>query len=274
MKNALESRAVRWGIIVLVAILAACLTIFWLNLFSAPRPLAQLQPTRTATRRPPPTITPVAYPPTPEQVLADNFSTPENFPEASGVKLGYEYIDLGYLLTPPLDPGVVYVLNQTFTNPDYRNLTLNFTAAPADNSAPVEYGVLFWHGEDEQGRESFLAFTINSSSKFRLLAYEPVESTQENTHAFKITEVIPATLTQSIHLDGTPNQIRVDVHPRRLLAYINDDLVLDTDTKIISDWRLRREWDGKVGVIAFAKDRPGAQALFSQFDIYADTPKP
>jgi hypothetical protein len=66
----------------------------------------------------------------------------------------------------------------------------------------------------------------------------------------------------------------VDVHPRRLLAYINDELVLDTDAKIINDWRVHRDWDGKVGLVAFPMDTPSAQARFTQFDIYADVKQP
>lgn len=273
MKTALESRVVRWLIVCLVAFLAACFAIFSLNLLTPPRPLTALLPTRTATRRPPPTITPVVYPPTPNLVTAEDFSTPEAFPNARGVNLGYAYADEAYLLTPPLDPGFVRVLNQSFTASDYRNLTLDVTAAPAKNSAPVEYGVMFWHTEDDQGREHFLAFTINTKGTFRLLAYEPVEN-QDAPNAYQFTEVVPATQTQTIHLDGSPNKIRVDVHPRRLLAYINDELVLDTDAKIINDWRLRRDWDGRVGLVAFAMNVPDAQARFTQFDIYADVKQP
>lgn len=270
MEKALESRIVRIGIIVFVAFFTTCFAIFALNLFSPPRPLAELLPTRTATRRAPPTITPVAYPPTPQIVLADDFSSTDNFPEASGVRLGYEYQDGAYVLTPLLEPGFVRVLNQTFTEPDYRNLSLAVTAAPAENSAPVEYGALFWHTEDEQGRERFLAFTITSKSSFRLLAYEPIEDAQDDVNAFKFSEIVPFTQTTSLYVDGTPNTIRLDVHPRRMLAYINDQLVLDTDAEIINNWRLRRDWDGRVGIIAFTMDAPGAEARFTKFDIYAD----
>lgn len=274
MKNPLESRIVRTALIVLVAFLATCFAIVALDLFSPPRPIAQLLPTRTPTRRPPPTITPVAYPPTPNLVLSDHFAGVKNFPQASGVKLGYGYQDFSYLLTPPLDPGYVRVLNQTFLDPEYRNLTLQAVAAPSTGSGAVEYGILFWHGEDEQGRERFLAFTINTKSAFRLLAYEPVENGPPGSNAFQFTQVIPSTQTQTIHLDGKPNTIRVDVHPRRLLAYVNDELVLDTDAKIINDWRVRRDWDGRVGLIAFTMDAPSAQARFTQFDIFADTKQP
>lgn len=268
MKNALDSRFVRVALAVLVGFLVTCLTIIVLNLFQPPRPLAQLLPTRTATRRPPPTITPVAYPPTPPLVSQDNFTDRETFPDARGVRLGYAYTDSGYLLTPPLDPGYVRALNQQFTDSDYLNLSLEALAAPAQDSGPVEYGVVFWHGEDEQGRERFLAFTISSKSTVRFLSYEPVQDSKQN--AYKITEIIPATQTQSIRLDGAPNKIRVDVHPRRMLAYVNDELVLDTDARIINEWRVRRDWDGRVGILAFTMDEPGAEALFTQFDIYAD----
>src|SRR5215218_5110703 len=99
MKKALESRIVRGIIVAFVAFLAACVAIFSLNLFVPPRPIANLMPTRTPTRRAAPTITPVAYPPTPPLVLADNFVDAKNFTQASGVKLGYEYKDDTYLLS-------------------------------------------------------------------------------------------------------------------------------------------------------------------------------
>lgn len=274
MKKALESPVLRLLIVCVVAFLAACVAIFSLNLFAPPRPLTALLPTRTPTRRAAPTITPVAYPPTPPLVLADDFSEPVNFPQASGVKLGYEYKDGTYLLSPPADPGFVRVLDQNFNDPDYRNLSLEAFAAPTINSFAVEYGVVFWHGEDAQGQEHFLAFTLDTKAEFRLLSYEPVENPAQGAKAFQFTEVIPHTGSPAIHRDTTPNKIRVDVHPRRLLAYVNDELVLDTDAKIINDWRLSKDWDGKVGMIAFVVSSPDAQARFTHFDIYADTKQP
>jgi hypothetical protein len=71
-------------------------------------------------------------------------------------------------------------------------------------------------------------------------------------------------------LDGTPNHLRVDVHPRRLLAYINDELVLDTNARIISEWRNLNDFDGRVGIIALAPGETGARVRFSRFDVYAD----
>lgn len=276
MRQVLESRPVRLGIGCFVALAAACIAIFALNLFTAPRPLAALLPTRTATRRPPPTITPVAYPPTPSLVSRDDFSVHTNFPKASGVNRGYQYEDAAYLLTPPLDPGYVWVLNQTFTNPDYRNLSLAATAAPAENSAKVEYGVLFWHGEDEQGQEHFIALTVTPGrSLVRLVAVEPVTTTaQTSSTKYTWTDIVPPRGSSAILIDGKPNELRVDVHPRRLLAYVNNELVIDTDDKIINDWRLRRDWDGKIGIIAANGNEPGDAARFTKFDVYADIKQP
>lgn len=274
MKNALNYRAVRWLGIGAAAILTACLAILALNLYTPPRPLAELQPTRTPTRRPPPTITPVAYPPTPSLVVSDTFTARDHFPRASGIKVPFGYSDNSYLLSPPPEPGFVRVLNQSFTDADYRNLSLDAHASPAPDSATVEYGVLFWHGEDDEGREHFLAFTVDTNSSYRLLAYEPVTSTKASANAFQITEIFSATASSAIEIDGTTNHLRVDVHPRRLLAYINDELVIDTDAKIISDWRLRRDFDGRVGLIALTGDEPGAQARFTRFNIYADIKQP
>ncbi|MCG3142488.1 MAG: hypothetical protein HDKAJFGB_03957 [Anaerolineae bacterium] len=274
MQNALDSRAARWLGIVAVGFLAACLATLALNLYTPPRDLAQLLPTRTPTRRPPPTITPVAYPPTPALVLSDTLRVAKNFPEARGVKLPYGYQDNAYLVTPPLDPGFARALNQTFVERDYLNLSVNARAAPTPASANIEYGILFWHGEDEQGRERFLAFTVNTQSEFRLLAFEPVTATVDGANVYQVAEVISATVSSAIAIDGTTNLLRVDAHPRRLLAYVNDELVIDTDAKIINEWRLRRDWDGRVGVIALTMDEPGAAARFTQFDIYADNQEP
>ena len=274
MKNVLNHRAARWLGMGAVALLAACFAMLALNLYTPPREISQLYPTRTPTRRPPPTITPVAYPPTPALVLSDTLRAQKNFPDAVGVKLPYGYADNAYVLEPPLEPGFVRVLNQSFLENDYLNLTVNARAAPAFDSAPVEYGVLFWHGEDDAGRERFLAFTVNTESKFRLLAYEPMTQTTTGKNIFQITELVPATTSSAIQIDGTPNDLRVDVHPRRLLAYVNDELVIDSNTKLINDWRLRRDFDGRVGLIAFTMHEPGAAARFTQFDIYADTKQP
>ncbi len=274
MQNAFDSRAVRWLGIAAVGLLAACLAVLALNLYTPPRDLAQLLPTRTPTRRPPPTITPVAYPPTPAMVLSDTLRGAKNFPEARGVKLPYGYQDDAYVVAPPLDPGFARALNQTFVERDYLNLSVNARAAPAPTSPNVEYGILFWHGEDEQGRERFLAFTVNTQSEFRLLAFAPLTDTVAGANAYQITEVVSTTVSSAIAIDGTPNLLRVDAHPRRLLAYVNDELAIDTDAKIINEWRVRRDWDGRVGVIALTMDEPGAMARFTQFDIYADRQEP
>ena len=110
-----------------------------------------------------------------------------------------------YLLTPPSTPALSAPSINNLPTLITCNLSLETIAAPAENSGAVEYGIVFWHGEDEQGRERFLAFTIITKSTFRLLSYEPVEDSDNN--AFKITEIIPATQTPTIHLDTTPNKI-------------------------------------------------------------------
>src|SRR5437016_1945144 len=109
----LNSRPLRAIGIVATAFLVACFAISFLNLLTPPRPLVALQPTRPPTRRPPPTITPVAYPPTANAVLHDDFTSRANFPRANGVKVPFAYTATGFDLTPPLDPGFAYVLNQT-----------------------------------------------------------------------------------------------------------------------------------------------------------------
>ncbi len=273
MKDALNSRPVRMAGGCLVAFLATCLAIVGLNLFSPPRPLSELLPTSTPTRRPPPTITPVAYPPTPSLVLGDDFSTSNNFPRATNAKVPFGYENDSYRLSPPLDPGFVTVWNQTFGGNDYLNLTLDARAAPADNSPPIEYGMTFWHAEDSDGVQRFLAFTVNTKGNFRLRLYEPVTNTTAANVKYQWTDILPSTPSSDIYTDGTPNRLRVDVHPRRLLAYINDQLVIDTDSKLISDLRLRRDFDGRVGMIALTQDA-GAAAMFTQYDIYADVKRP
>ncbi|HZQ07022.1 MAG TPA: hypothetical protein VFD70_10615 [Anaerolineae bacterium] len=273
MNDALNSRAVQMAGGCAVALLAMCFAIFALNLFAPPRPLAELLPTSTPTRRPPPTITPVAYPPTPSLVLSDDFTTRNNFPRASDAKIPFGYENASYRIAPPLDPGFVTVWNQTFGGMDYLNLTLDARAAPAENSPPIEYGMTFWHAEDSDGVERYLAFTVNSKGSFRLRLYEPVTDTQGADIRYQWSNILPSTPSSDIYTDGTPNRLRVDVHPRRLLAYINDELVIDTDSKVISDLRLRRDFDGRVGMIALTQDA-GAEAIFTQYDIYADVKRP
>lgn len=272
MNTAWQSRPVRWLGIVAAAIAAACFAIFFFDLLTPPRPMTALLPTRTPTRRPPPTITPVAYPPTPPVALRDDFSSTDNFPRSTGDAATFGYDGDAYQLSPPVDPGFVRALDLTFQENEYRNLSLETVAGPAPDSAPVDYGVLFWHSRDEEGMERFLAVTLGSDSTVQLLAFEPITSTEQGKNAFQFTQVIPPVKTSAVTLDGTPNRLRVDVHPRRLLVYVNDELVMDTDNKIINDWRLRRDFDGQVGLIALAHE-PGAQARFTQFDIYADVPR-
>lgn len=271
MDELLKSRAVRALGVVATVFAAACFAVFAMNLLTPARELSQLLPTAAPTRRPPPTITPVAYPPTPALVRADDFSTTENFPRASGVKVPFGYLEpSGYQLTPPLDPGYVRVLDRSFTDPDYRNLTLEVEGAPAPDSPPVAYGMLFWHTEDASGQERFLAFAVSTRGTFQLSAFQPVTATRTAGPASAWSDVVPPATSTAIHLDGTPNRLRVDVHPRRLLAYINDELVIDTDVRLVTEWRLSRDFDGRVGLVALSAGEVGAGARFTRFDVYAD----
>lgn len=277
MNSALSSRAVRLLGGCATAVLASCLAIFLLNLFQPPRDLSALLPTRTPTRRPPPTITPVVYPPTPPAVFRESFepgSEEAGFPAPSGATLPFGYVADGYRLAPPTKPGFIRVLSQGLSDDEYRNLSIDATAAPLAGSAPVEYGVLFWHLENEEGTEQYLAFTIGTDSTFRLRALEPITRTAQGDMVYQWTDIVTKTASLAIKVDGSPNTLRVDVHPRRLLAYINDTLVIDTAPKLISDWRNQSEFDGRVGIIAFLVDEPGAEVRFTRFDVYADIVSP
>lgn len=273
MNNRFVARGTRWLGGCATVVIAACFVLLWLDLLKPPRELAAIFPTPTATRRPPPTITPVVYPPTPPLALNDDFSSQNNFPRSDSDRIPFGYLSEGYRLNPPLDPGFVRVLALEFSDNQYRDLSVNTSAESVKGSPAVEYGILFWHGDDGTGREHFLAFTVASSNLFRLRAYEPVTTTN-GAAQYHWTDLVPATPTTALNIDGRPNRLRVDVHPRRVLAYINDSLVIDTSPRVVTDWRSRRDFDGRVGLIALAVDEPGAQVNFSRFDVYADVKQP
>lgn len=252
-------------------VFAALFIILALDLFKPPREMAFLFPTPLPTRRPPPTITPVSYPPTPSLAFRDDFSTRSNFPRADSELIPFGYLeDHSYRLSPPLDPGWTWVLALDLNKSQYRNLSVNVAGLPAKESAPVEYGILFWHAQDEQGREHFMAFTVTSTNLFRLRAYESIAQKGTSESEFQWVDLVPPTTTTALYIDGRANRLRIDVHPRRVLAYINDHLVIDTNPPVLTEWRSQRDFDGQVGLIAFAMGKEGTEAHFTQFDVYTD----
>lgn len=271
MNSSLFSRAGRTCGGFATILFAAIFVILALDLFKPPRDMASLFPTPLPTRRPAPTITPVSYPPTPALSFKDDFSTRSNFPRADNVLIPFGYLqDNSYRLSPPLDPGWTWVLALDINKSQYRNLSINTAGLPAKESAPVEYGILFWHGQDEEGREHFMSFTVSSTNLFRLRAYEPVVQKETGKSDFQWVDLVPPTTTTALYIDGRANHLRVDVHPRRVLAYINDDLVIDTNPPLLTEWRSQRDFDGRVGLIAFAMGKERAEVRFTQFDVYTD----
>lgn len=252
---------------------AALFAIFFFDLLTPPRDLAALQPTPTATRPIPPTITPEVFPPTPPLLFSDDFSTRTHFPPGSSA-LPFGYQTYGYRLSPPLDPGYVRVLARDFADVSYHDLSLSATAAPIDGKVPLEYGILFWHSQDKNGREYFLYFGVNTNSAFTLKALEPITTTQRGARSFHWIDIVPPRSSVAVKGNGAPNSLRVDVHVGRVLGYVNDALVLDSDSPLIDEYRERADFDGGVGMIALALGKRGAGALFSRFNVNVESNSP
>jgi hypothetical protein len=259
------------------ALVTACLTILLLNLLTPPRDSAAIGQPRVPTQAILPTLTPTVLPPTPPLVLADNFSTQKNWPRVVGAAT-FGYTDNGYLLSPTVNDGFARVLLANYQNRASQDLTMELEAAPAQKSNDVEYGVLFWHSQDSQSRERFLYFGVNTQGEFRLRAYEPVTTTNQTAQNFRWVDLVPASTSLEIQTGSQPNRLRVDVHPHRLLAFVNGQLVLDRNNADIDEYRERTDFDGRVGMIAVSLGKPNAGVVFTNFKLFVNathpTPRP
>ena len=171
-------------------------------------------------------------------------------------------------------PGMCGSLPETLPMPVHHNLSLSATAAPIDSTVPLEYGILFWHSHDKNGREYFLYFGVNTNSAFTLKALEPVPTTQRGARSFHWIDIVPSRSSVAVKGNGVPNSLRVDVHPGRVLGYVNDALVFDSDSPLIDEYRERADFDGGVGMIATRSWERGAGALFSRFNVNVESNSP
>lgn len=310
LTDILSTRAGRSGGGILASIAAAVFVIVALDLLTPPRDIVALQAALTPTSPPPATAPPTVLPPMPPLYFSDDFSKREYWQLGAG-STPYGYSDDGYALAPQLESGFVRVLLRNFGEYQYDDLSLEIRAAPARGSAPVEYGVLFWHSAprasvtptlditpprvsvtptldtaaprvsvtptlttaptfDAPTGERFIYFSISTSGAYRLRAHIPVTPTTTTPAHFRWIDLTPALPHPVINTDGRPNRVRVDVHPKRVLAFINDILVLDRQNADLDSFRRRDDFDGRVGLFALALGVPNARVLFTEFRLYVD----
>jgi hypothetical protein len=262
-------------------IAAVCFTILFFDILTPPRDAAALLATRVpATAPPAPARPPTVLPPTPPVFLTDDFSQFGNFPRG-GAGFSFGYIKGGYSLAPTAQDGFARVFLQNYKDAARHDVSLEIQAAPAPDSAPVEYGIFFWHSQTPitttsnapaPPRERFLYFSISTSQAFRLRAYEPMAASETPTPTvnYHWVDIVPSTPTLALGGVEKPNRVRIETHPHHILAYINDALVLDHNDSDVDQYRTREDYDGRVGIIALALGKAGAQAIFSAFKLNVD----
>ncbi len=256
----------------LTVIVSTVFTVIAFGLLSPPRDVAALIATPVPTRPPIPTSTPVVLPAVPPLLLTDNFSTRGNWARGSS-QLPFEYVSNGYRLAPRDPGGFSRVLIENFSTANVRDFSVEAEGAPSLNSTPVEYGVLFLHDQQGDASERFMFFTVSSEGSFRLRGYvapRTVAPSAQTPTAQRWIELVPATASFAVKTNGQPNRLRVDVHPHRLLAYVNDALVFDRTNVDIDQYRDRSDYDGRIGLISVGLGKPGAQVIFTNFKLFAD----
>ena len=265
--------------VIATALIAAAFAIFALGLLTPPRDVVALQNALTPTVPPSPTSPPPFVPPTPSAVVVDDFSKRDNWPRG-GSALPYGYDGNSYVLAPATASGYARVLLENYHDTTAKDLTLEVVAAPASGSAPVEYGILFWHSQprsitstvpfDPTLRERFLYASLSTAGTFRVRARLPITPTLASPNNSRWLDIVSSTPSLAINTDGTPNRVRVDLHPNRMLMFINDALVIDRSTVDMDQFQSRADFDGRVGIIALALGKPDASARFSEFKLFAD----
>ena len=289
MNSLLENRAVQFSGGCLTALVAALVAIWLFNVTTPPRDLSLLltpNPTPpelrtvfptptlalpTNTPRPPtatpvpPTRTPTPLPPTPALVMSDNFATPGNWPTgATSV-----YSQTRYLLRPRANTDFLLAPFKTFHDKTGHDLSIQAAAAPGNPTGPIEYGVFFWHSGTAARGERFIAFAVDLNGGYHLQAFVPVSPTGSPLQYRSVDLVLP-TRALDIQTDGRLNQLRVDVHPHQVFAFVNNKLVIQLDDVAIDAYRNRSDFDGSVGLFAAATGSANGQVSFSRFALYAD----
>ena len=251
----------------LTAIGAAMFTFLFFEILEPPLDTATLlNPplTRPASVRPTATILPSI----PPLFLTDDFSTRRNWPQLAGDSaFGYE--DNGYVLAPPSDAVFTHVFLQDFANTTLYDLSLQVEAKPASDSPAVNYGVFFWHSQDNEAQERFLYFGINSNGRYTLRAFVPETGTTSTRAISRWVDLVPETPSPLIRKNGEPNRLRVDAHIHRILAFINGGLVLDRNNPDVDALRSSSDFDGRVGLLSFSPGKPNSKVIYTLFDLYA-----
>ncbi len=268
MNSVVRNRLLLILSICVTAIVAAGLAIWYFDLTTPPRDINFIinSAALPAPPTPVPPPTPTVIPPTPALVLNDNFKQTANFPPGPSA----HYTAPGYTLKPDAKSDYLAAPLAGFQDTSYHNVTLLTTAVPISRSVPIEYGVFFWHSTASNKGERFLAFTLSPSGTYRLRAYIPFTSSTSEGIRYRAEDLVPATRSLYVKTDGSPNQLRVDVHPHHILAFVNGGLVLDRNNSDIDAYRDRADFDGQVGLLAFASGDQGGQVEFTQFAMYAD----
>jgi hypothetical protein len=259
----------------LTAIGAGVFAVFFFDLLTAPRdPMALLTPPASPVS-PAATIARAigtVLPPTPQLYLTDNFAARNNWPRVVG-DAPYGYMENGYLIAPPGEPQFTSVLLNNFSDKLSRDLSVQAEANPLPGSSGVSYGILFWHDSSPDGQERFLYFGVGSDGTYTLRASVPISMTTQTPPSSRWVDLVPMTPSTSVKRGSEPNRMRVDVHPHRILAFVNGVLVLDRDNSDVDAFRQRDDFDGRVGLLAFPLDKPRAQVIFTEFELYADVSK-
>jgi hypothetical protein len=218
------------------------------------------------------TTLPTVLPPVPHLFLSDDFTTRSNWPRAVG-DAPYGYMQNGYLIAPPPGSEFTRVFLNNFADKLSRDLSIQAEAKPFDDSTGVSYGIFFWHDSSPEGQERFLYFGVATDGTYALRASIPITGTTETPERSRWVDLVPATRSPSIKTDGGSNRLRIDVHPHRILAFINGDLVFDRDKSDVDAFRDRADFDGRVGLLAFSLGKQKGQVLFTKFVLYDDVSK-
>ncbi len=267
MNAELKRRIFLWVSIGVTAVVAALFAVWYFDLATPARDINLILNSASLPEPPTPVRpTPTVIPPTPALILSDSLTRTVNFPRTAFA----DYTRQGYALKPVTKTDYVAAPLLNFQDTQYRDVTLLATGAPVPPTTTIEYGVFFWHSNYRNKGERFLAFTISTEGTYRLRAFIPFTTGSGEGVGYRAEDLVPATRSLYIKTDGTPNKLRVDVHPHQILAFVNGGLVLNRNDSDIDAYRNLPEFDGKVGLVAFGAGSTDSQVTFTQFMLYAD----
>ena len=132
-----------------------------------------------------------------------------------------------------------------FKDREFDDFTIT-TQASSVNTNPGYYGIVF-HQKDS---DNFYYFQISDDGSFNLI--KKVEGED--------VDLIPWTVSDAISRDGGVNELTVTMKGNRITAYVNDQLVADTNDGSFKD--------GNLCLMAFSPDG-GTHISFQQVSIEA-----